>query len=178
MAALLAPYLLICGFIIAQPNIGPLGLLSAVYLAVSTHIDNNSAQTYDTNAFFNTTLAILLGIGVSVALFRDSFPETPQWAARRFFRLVLHKPEPAYRRPSTSLLSFQLCSLRKSRLDPRAILKTSRGLHAIVCSAGEIGLSSAWAIERTKNRIGPELPERRDLRPDPKTARTSFSHLP
>ncbi|MGA8292055.1 MAG: FUSC family protein, partial [Rhodoplanes sp.] len=47
MAGVLAPLLLLCGFIIAQPGIGPLGLLAAVYLAVSSHIDNNNVATYD-----------------------------------------------------------------------------------------------------------------------------------
>src|SRR5271166_4970162 len=33
MAVLLAPYFLICAFLIAQPTVGPFGLLAAVYLA-------------------------------------------------------------------------------------------------------------------------------------------------
>ena len=78
MAALLAPYLLTCAFVIAHPKIGPLGLLAAVYLAVTSHIDNNNAQTYEAVAFFNTSLAILLGFGVSAVLFATFFPETPQ----------------------------------------------------------------------------------------------------
>ena len=87
MAVVLAPLLLTCGFVMAQPGIGPLGLLSAVYLAVASHIDNNqNAQSYDALAFFNTSLAILLGIGVALVLFASFFPETPQWVSRRLFR--------------------------------------------------------------------------------------------
>ena len=152
MAALLAPYLLICAFIIAQKNIGPLGLLSAVYLAVSTHIDNNSAQTYDANAFFNMTLAILLGIGVSVALFATFFPETPRWAARRFFRLVcinlsqiVDAPQPAF-----SAFNFALCENLASTIGR---LKDEPPLARNCLLAGEIGLSSAWAIERLKTGL-------------------------
>src|SRR4029077_13351934 len=77
-----------CAFIGAHPSVGPLGLLATVYLAVTTHINNNNVQTYDALAFFTTSLAILFAIGVSVGLFATFFPETPQWAARRFFRLV------------------------------------------------------------------------------------------
>ena len=152
MAALLAPYLLTCGFIIAQPNIGPLGLLSAVYLAVSTHIDNNSAQTYDANAFFNTTLAILLGIGVSVALFATFFPETPQWAARRFVRLVFINLSRLadVRRPAFSAFNFALCENLASTL---AKLKDEPGLAGDCLLGGEIGLSNAWAIEQLKPRL-------------------------
>jgi uncharacterized membrane protein YccC len=40
MAVALAPLLLTCGFIMAQPRIGPLGLLSAVYFAFASNIDN------------------------------------------------------------------------------------------------------------------------------------------
>ena len=54
MAALLAPYLLTCAFIIAQPSIGPLGLLAAVYLAVSSHIDNNNAAELRRASRFST----------------------------------------------------------------------------------------------------------------------------
>jgi len=32
--------MLTCGFIMAQPQIGPLGLLSAVYFAFASNIDN------------------------------------------------------------------------------------------------------------------------------------------
>src|SRR5271166_2066065 len=88
MAVLLAPYLLMCAFIIAQPGLGALGLLAAVYLAVSSHIDNNNAASYDPTAFFNISLAIVLGISVGVMLFAIFFPETPQWATRRFLRQV------------------------------------------------------------------------------------------
>ena len=35
MAAVLAPFLLICAFIVAHPSVGPLGLLATVYLAVT-----------------------------------------------------------------------------------------------------------------------------------------------
>ena len=89
MAVALAPLMLTCGFIMAQPRIGPLGLLSAVYFAFASNIDN--VMTYDAVAFLNSSLAILVGIAVAVVLFATFFPETPAFAGRRFRRqLVVH----------------------------------------------------------------------------------------
>jgi uncharacterized membrane protein YccC len=147
MAALLAPYLLTCAFIIAQPSIGPLGLLAAVYLAVSSHIDNNNAQSYDALAFFNTSLAILLGIGVAAVMFATFFPETPQWTARRFFRQVrIHLSQlAATRRPALSAFDFALCEQLASTL---ARLKDEPTLARDCLFRGAIGLSSGRAIKR------------------------------
>jgi uncharacterized membrane protein YccC len=146
MAALLAPYLLTCAFIIAQPSIGPLGLLAAVYLAVSSHIDNNNAQSYDALAFFNTSLAILLGIAAAAVMFATFFPETPQWTARRFFRQVrVHLSHlAAIRRPAFSSFDFALCEQLSSTL---ARLKDEPTLARDCLLRGAIGLSSGWAIE-------------------------------
>jgi uncharacterized membrane protein YccC len=89
LAVALAPLMLTCGFIMAQPRIGPLGLLSAVYFAFASNIDN--VMTYDAVAFLNSSLAILVGIGVAVVLFATFFPQTPAFAVRRFRRqLVVH----------------------------------------------------------------------------------------
>src|SRR6266404_3222568 len=84
MAVALAPLMLTCGFIMAQPQIGPLGLLSAVYFAFASNIDN--VMTYDAVAFLNSSLAILVGIAVAVVLFATFFPETPAYAGYRFRR--------------------------------------------------------------------------------------------
>jgi uncharacterized membrane protein YccC len=152
MAALLGPYLFACAFIIAQPGIGPLGLLSAVYLAVSSHIDNNSAGTYDALAFFNTTLAIVLGFGISVVLYATFFPETPQWAARRFFRLVCANLSrlASARNAAFSSFDFALCENLSATL---ARLKEEPALAQDCLLGGEIALSSSWAIERVKTGI-------------------------
>jgi uncharacterized membrane protein YccC len=89
MAVALAPLMLTCGFIMAQPQIGPLGLLSAVYFAFASNINN--VMTYDALAFLNASLAILVGIAVAVVLFATFFPETPVFTFRRFRRqLVVH----------------------------------------------------------------------------------------
>jgi len=87
MAVALAPLMLTCGFIMAQPRIGPLGMLSAVYFAFASNIDN--VMTYDAVAFLNSSLAILIGIAVAVVLFATFFPETPAYAGRRFRRQLL-----------------------------------------------------------------------------------------
>jgi uncharacterized membrane protein YccC len=89
MAVALAPLMLTCGFIMAQPQIGPLGLLSAVYFAFASNIDN--VMTYDAVGFLNSSLAVLVGIAVAVVLFAIFFPETPAYASRRFRRqLFVH----------------------------------------------------------------------------------------
>ena len=89
MAVALAPLMLTCGFIMAQPQIGALGLLSAVYFAFASNIDN--VMTYDAVAFLNSSFAILVGIAVAVVLFATFFPETPAFAVRRFRRqLMVH----------------------------------------------------------------------------------------
>jgi uncharacterized membrane protein YccC len=89
MAIALAPLMLTCGFIMAQPKIGPLGLLSAVYFAFASNIDN--VMTYDAMAFLNSSLGILVGIAVAVVLFATFFPETRISAGRRFRRqLFVH----------------------------------------------------------------------------------------
>ena len=78
MAFAIAPLLLMCGFIIAQPKIGPLGLLTVVYFDVGSNIDN--VMHYDAIEFFNTSLAVLFGIGIALVLFATVFPETPSQA--------------------------------------------------------------------------------------------------
>ncbi len=89
MAVALAPLMLACGFIMAQPRIGPLGLFSAVYFAFASNIDN--VMTYDAVAFLNSSMGIVVGIAVAVVLFATFFPETPAFAGRRFRRqLVVH----------------------------------------------------------------------------------------
>ena len=107
MAVALAPLMLTCGFIMAQPRIGPLGLLSAVYFAFASNIDN--VMTYDALAFMNSSLAILVGIAVAVVLFATFFPETPAFAGRRFRRqLLVHLSVPHHCFPlrlRSSLLS-------------------------------------------------------------------------
>jgi uncharacterized membrane protein YccC len=152
MAALLSPYLLTCAFIIAQPSIGPLGLLAAVYLAVSSHIDNNNAQSYDALAFFNTSLAILLGIGVAAVMFATFFPETPRWTARRFSRQVrVHLGQlAANRRRAFSAFDFALCEQLASTL---ARLKDEPALARDCLLRGAIGLSSGRAIEHLATRV-------------------------
>ena len=149
MAVLLAPYLLTCVFIIAQPGLGPLGLLAAVYLAVSSHIDNNNVESYDPTAFFNTSIAIVLGISIGVVLFAIFFPETPQWAARRFFRQVgVHLSRfAAGPQPCFSAFDFALCEQLATTL---AKLKDEPALAHDCLLRGAIGLSSGWAIECLK----------------------------
>ena len=101
MAIALAPLMLMCGFVMAQPKIGPMGQLTAVYFTVGSNIDN--VMTYNTVQFFNTSLAILFGIGVALVLFAIIFPETPSQALRllrRQLRLRLSRFSAARRKPA------------------------------------------------------------------------------
>ena len=86
MSFALAPVMLACGFIMAQPKIGPFGLLAAAYFAFASNIDN--IMTYDATSFLNSSLAILVGIGIAAALFSTWFPETPARMFHRFHRQV------------------------------------------------------------------------------------------
>jgi uncharacterized membrane protein YccC len=87
LAVALAPLMLTCGFIMAQPGIGPLGMLSALYFAFASSINN--VMTYNAVTFLNSSLAILVGSAVAVVLFATFFPETPAHAGRRFRRQLL-----------------------------------------------------------------------------------------
>ena len=154
MAVALAPLMLTCGFIMAQPQIGPLGLLSAVYFAFASNIDN--VMTYDAVAFLNSSFAILVGIAVAVVLFATFFPETPAFAVRRFRRqLMVHLGDLAGASRCASALScYQraLCeqlgaTLARVKDEPKA---------ARECFTSAIAaLSAAQAI----SRLGESLTE-------------------
>ena len=89
MAVAIAPLMLVCGFIMAQPRIGPLGLLGAVYFAYVSNIDN--VMTYDAAAFLNLSFAVLIGVTAAVVLFATFFPENDAGVVRRFhWQLVSH----------------------------------------------------------------------------------------
>jgi uncharacterized membrane protein YccC len=150
MAVALAPLLLTCGFIMAQPRIGPLGLLSAVYFAFASNIDN--VMTYDAVAFLNSSLAILVGIAVAVVLFATFFPETPAYVARRFRRqLLVHLSDltsacpcgPALRCYQRALFEQLGTTLARLKDEPKVA-------HECLTSA-LAALSAAQAIGRLKS---------------------------
>jgi uncharacterized membrane protein YccC len=152
MAVALAPLTLICGFIMAQPRIGPLGLLSAVYFAFASNIDN--VMTYDASAFLNSSFAILLGIAVAVVLFATFFPETPAYASRRFHKQVFaHLSDVINASHATlALRCYQraLCeqlgtTLAQVKDDPKAAVECFR--NAVT------GLSLAQSIGRLRSSL-------------------------
>src|SRR5260221_6668845 len=147
MAVALAPLMLTCGFIMAQPQIGPLGLLSAVYFAFASNIDN--VMTYDAVAFLNSSFAILVGIAVAVVLFATFFPETPAFAVRRFRRqLVVHLGYLAGASRCASALScYQraLCEQLGTTLE--RVKDGPKAAHECLTSA-RAALSAAQAIGR------------------------------
>jgi uncharacterized membrane protein YccC len=146
MAVALAPLMLTCGFIMAQPQIGALGLLSAVYFAFASNIDN--VMTYDATSFLNSSLAILVGIAVAVVLFATFFPETPAFAVRRFRRqLVVHlsylvgasrcaSALPCYQRALCEQLGATLARVKD---DPKAAHECFTSTRAALSAAQAIG---------------------------------------
>jgi uncharacterized membrane protein YccC len=146
MAVALAPLMLTCGFIMAQPGIGPLGLLSAVYFAFASNIDN--VMTYDAVAFLNSSLAILVGITVAVVLFATFFPETPAFAVHRFRRqLVVRLGHlAASTRRASALSGYQRAlweqlgaTLAHVKDDPKAVHECFTSARAALSAAGAIG---------------------------------------
>jgi uncharacterized membrane protein YccC len=152
MAVALAPLMLTCGFIMAQPRIGPLGLLSAVYFAFASNIDN--VMTYDAVSFLNSSLAILVGIAVTVVLFATLFPETPASASRRFRRqLFVHLSYltsacpcgPALRCYQRALFEQLGTTLARVEGDPKVARECSESALA--------ALSAAQAVSRLKSSL-------------------------
>jgi uncharacterized membrane protein YccC len=153
MAVALAPLMLTCGFIMAQPRIGPLGLLSAVYFAFASNIDN--VMTYDAAAFLNSSLAVLVGIAVAVVLFAIFFPETPAYADRRFRRqLFVHLSCLTSAYPcGPALRCFQLALFEQLGAALARVKDEPKLAHECLTSA-LAALSAAQAIGRLKSSLG------------------------
>ena len=157
MAIALAPLLLICGFIMAQPKIGPMGQLTVVYFTVGSNIDN--VMNYDTVAFFNTSLAILFGIGVALVLFATIFPETPSLAVRflrKQLRLQLGRFSAA-RESTLSSFAYPLCDQASNTLiRVKDDSSATQQCYAMTVAA----LSVAHAIDSLKRALNAALPPR------------------
>jgi uncharacterized membrane protein YccC len=152
MAVALAPLMLTCGFIMAQPRIGALGLLSAAYFAFASKIDN--VMTYDAIAFLNSSFAILVGIGVAVVLFAIFFPETPAYAGRRFRRqLFVHLSYLTSACPcGPALRCYQLALFEQLGATLARVKDEPKLAHECLTSA-LAALSAAQAIGRLKNSL-------------------------
>jgi uncharacterized membrane protein YccC len=157
MALALAPLLLICGFILAQPKIGPVGVLTVVYFTVGSNIDN--VMNYSTINFFNTSLAILFGIGVALVLFATFFPETPALAVRNLQAQLSYRISrfPAMRESIFSSFAYGLCDQSASALTQvRNDSSATQRCYAMTMAA----LSIAYAIESLKKVLSADLPLR------------------
>jgi uncharacterized membrane protein YccC len=152
MAIALAPLMLTCGFIMAQPRIGALGLLSAVYFVFASSIDN--VMTYDAVVFLNSSLAILVGIAVAVVLFATFFPETPAYAGRRFLRqLSVHLSELTSDQPwSPALRGYQRALLEQLGTTLARVRDEPKVAHECLTSA-VAALSAAQAIGRLRSSL-------------------------
>jgi uncharacterized membrane protein YccC len=158
MAVALAPLMLTSGFIIAQPRIGALGLLSVAYFAFASNIDN--VMTYDAITFLNSSIAVLVGIAVAVVLFATFFPETPAHAGRRFLKqLIAHLGDLASAAPYAPALRCYQRALSQQLGTTLARVKDEPKI-ARDCLAGTVSaLSAAQAIGRLKSAVdGTVLP--------------------
>jgi uncharacterized membrane protein YccC len=152
MAVALAPLMLTCGFIMAQPQIGPLGLLSAVYFAFASNIDN--VMTYDASSFINSSLSVLVGIAVAVVLFATFFPGTPGYAVRRFRRqLVVHLSDLTSADPCGPALRCYQRALLEQLGTTLARLKDEPKLARECWASALAALSAAQAIGRMRGSI-------------------------
>lgn len=157
MAFAIAPLLLVCGFIIAQPKIGPLGLLTVVYFDVGSNIDN--VMDYDTIQFFNTSLAVLFGIGVALVLFATVFPETPSQALRLLRKQLRFRLSRVSADCQITLSSFAyaLCDqLAITFTRVKGEPSTARECYAVAMAS----LSMAHAADRLKRTLNAALPSR------------------
>jgi uncharacterized membrane protein YccC len=152
MAVALAPLMLTCAFIMAQPRIGALGLEAAAYFAFASNIDN--VMTYDAAAFLNTSLAVLVGITVAVVLFATFFPETPAHAGRRFFRqLVVHLSGLASASAYTPALRGYQRALFEQLGNTLAFVKEEPKVAQECLTSAAASLSAAQAISRLKSSL-------------------------
>src|SRR6202040_1771577 len=146
------PLMLTYGFIMAQPRIGPLGLLSVVYFAFASNIDN--VMTYDAAAFLNSSLAVLVGIAVAVVLFAIFFPETPPYAVRRFRRqLLVHLSYLTSACPCGPALRCYLLALFEQLGATLARVKDEPKLAHECLTSALAPLSAAQAIDRLKHSL-------------------------
>jgi uncharacterized membrane protein YccC len=152
MAVALAPLMLTCGFIMAQPRIGPLGLLAAVYFVFASNIDN--VMTYDAAAFLNSSLAVLVGIAIAVVLFAVFFPETPACATYRFRRqLLVHLSYLTNAYPcGFAFPCYRLALFEQLGATLARVKDEPRLAHECLASA-LTALSAAQAIDRLKSSL-------------------------
>jgi uncharacterized membrane protein YccC len=157
MAFALAPLMLMCGFVMAQPKIGAIGQLTVVYFTVGSNIDN--VMNYDTVAFFNTSLAILFGIGVALVFFATIFPETPSQALRLLRRQLRFRLSwfSAARKSSLPLFAYALCD-QAARTFTRVKDESSatQQCYAMTMAA----LTTARSIDNVKRALSAALPPR------------------
>jgi uncharacterized membrane protein YccC len=147
MALALAPLMLLCAFFMAIPRIGVMGRLVAVYFAVASNIDN--VMTYDSVAFFNSSLAILSGIGIALILFATVFPETPAQALRHLRRQLLFQLTRL-----SKVRNYAFASYAYGLCDQVATTSTRVKEDSLAarqcCAMAMAALSTGYAIDRLK----------------------------
>jgi uncharacterized membrane protein YccC len=156
MAVALAPLLLTCGLIMADPRIGPLGSLIAIYFTFASNIDN--VMTYDAVGFLNSSLAVLVGMVVAVVLFATFFPENSVLAGHRFLRqLSVHLSYLASGHLSAAALRNYQCALFEQLRSTLASVKDEPKVAHECRVSAMTALSAAQAIGRLKSSLDGRL---------------------
>jgi uncharacterized membrane protein YccC len=152
MTIAIAPLALTCAFIMAQPRIGALGLLSIVYFDFASSIDN--VMVYDAAAFLNSSCAILVGIAVALVLFATFFPETSDYAAYRFRRqLLVHLSDVAGARACPAALQCYARALFERLGATLAIVGDEPKVSDECLVRAMTALSAAQAIGRLRSAL-------------------------
>ena len=157
MAFALAPLLLMCGFVMAQPKIGPMGQLTAVYFTVGSNIDN--IMNYDTVRFLNTAFAILFGIGVALVLFATVFPESPSQTLRLLCKQLRFRLS-RFSVDSGSTWSSFAYALSDQAANALVRVKNNSAAMRQCYAMTMIGLSTGYAADRLKRTLNAALPPR------------------
>src|SRR5262249_2882175 len=112
----------------------------------------DNVMTYDAISFLNSSLAIVVGIGVAAALFSTWFPETPARVFRRFFRELFARMSDFAADARASMQTIGFCvSEQLAETLPR--VKSEPALEQSCLVAAEIALSSGHTIVQWRSAV-------------------------
>jgi uncharacterized membrane protein YccC len=155
LAVALAPLLIALGFILP---VQPLAVFVVFYFTIASGIDNT--MSYDVSQFFNYSLAILIGIGVTMVMFATFFPENEARAIARIHRQLLtqlcrfasplHPPLLSFERALVDYLAVTLESVDRAQAQNECLKVAGAALQA----AGAI---DGWRHAVSAGCLDPEL---------------------
>jgi uncharacterized membrane protein YccC len=155
LAVALAPLLIALGFILP---VQPLAVFAVFYFTIASGIDNT--MSYDVSQFFNFSLAILVGIGVTGVMFATFFPETEERAIARIRRQLLiqlcrfagpmHSPLLSFERALVDYLAVTLESIDGKQAQIECLKVASAALQTACAIDG-------WRRAVNSDRLAPKL---------------------